>query len=72
MGPRKISVLISLVFSKLHKITLVASPLGQFCETLKTREKLNTNFTRPHAIGNVLFYTHRSMSLFVKGKSAAA
>ena len=35
---------------KVSQITLVAARLGQFCETLKTRVKLNTNFTRPHAI----------------------
>ena len=35
---------------KVSQITFVAARLGQFCETLKTRVKLNTNFTRPHAI----------------------
>ena len=29
---------------KVSQITLVAARLGQFCETLKTRVKLNTNF----------------------------
>ena len=40
MGPRKISVLFHFCFESFTK----------FCETLKTRVKLNTNFTCPHAI----------------------
>ena len=40
----------SLVFSEIAEIALVAARLGQFLQFLKTSVILILNFTRPHAI----------------------
>ena len=40
----------SLVFSEVAEIALVAALLGRFQQLLKTRMILIRNFTRPHAI----------------------
>ena len=38
------------MFSEIAEIALLAAPLGQFLQFLKTRVILILNFTRPHAI----------------------
>ena len=40
----------SLLFSEVAEIALVAARLGQFQQLLKTRVILILNFTRPHAL----------------------
>ena len=45
----------SLVFSEIAEIALVAVRLGQFLQFLKTCVILILNFTRPHAIANANF-----------------
>jgi hypothetical protein len=49
MVPRKIKDYFHLCFQS-FQIAVVASRLGQFCETLKKRVKLILNFIQPHAI----------------------
>ena len=44
------------MFSEIAEIALVAVPLGQFLQFLKTRVILILNFTRPHAITNTKWH----------------
>ena len=61
MGPSKIKDLISLVFSEVAEIALVAARLGQFQQLLKTQVILILNFTRIHC--DYLLITKRAKLL---------
>ena len=52
----------SLVFSEVVEIALVAARLGQFQKLLKTSLILILNFTRPHAIT----YTNTLSTIFYR------
>ena len=44
------------MFSVIAEIALVAAPIGQFLQFLKTQVILILNFTRPHAIAHTNYY----------------